>query len=440
MAMKGACPLLSAGPLRGMMDESLYVEVQCVRPGLQVTVHALVLSEDGDVWEAFGHYVSDASGSVHVSKDVCLGGSYSGVEPMGLLWSMRPVPGSRTGLRFRKIDACTPIEVRISVYGGHLHEGFQEKSPLASVVVERWYMAPGTQRVDVREKGLKGTLFIPPGPGPFPAILDLWGGGGGLVEYRSALLASRGYVSLTLEYIGLMDAEGKPRNVGNDYFEAAFTVLKQHPQVCAERVAMMGLSFGASVTLGMAAYSSVIKPRCVVCISGSHIMPVNGSLADVFDAIKKNVMNTRYDEEQRIIWRDLLLPIPEDPLKKVDMGRITCPVLLIVGEDDQNWPASESAEDIREMMERAENSHLLTVLSYPGAGHLIEPPYSPHTRASNYLLREEHKKKVVVLWGGQTEPHCQAQEDSWHKTLAFLEHHLYGPAHVTSAVTRREAD
>lgn len=39
---------------------------------------------------------------------------------------------------------------------------------------------------------------------------------------------------------------------------------------------------------------------------------------------------------------------------------------------------------MKEMMEKAGNSHLLTFLSYPNAGHLIEPPYTPHTRASNF--------------------------------------------------------
>lgn len=47
---------------------------------------------------------------------------------------------------------------------------------------------------------------------------------------------------------------------------------------------------------------------------------------------------------------------------------------------------------MKQMMERAGNSHLLTVLSYPGAGHLIEPPYSPHCRASNYIMTETRKK------------------------------------------------
>ncbi|XP_053369886.1 bile acid-CoA:amino acid N-acyltransferase-like [Clarias gariepinus] len=418
------CPFLSVRPLRCMVDEKFEVRVQGLVPGARVTLHALLQSEDGDFWEGFGHYVSDKAGNVSVSEDASLGGSYDGVEAMGLLWSMKPIPGSRTGLRFRKKDVKTPLDVHISVYENHLNKGFQEKPPMASVVVQRWYISPGIQRVEVTEHDLKAVLFIPPGPGPFPAVLDLWGGGGGLVEYRSALLASRGYVALVLEYIGLLDSSGRPYQVDNEYFEAAYSVLKQHPQVCPERIAILGLSFGVSVTLGMAAYSSVIKPRCVVCVSGSHIMPVNGTLADVFAEITKNYGNTRYDEEKRIIWRDLLLPVPDDASKKVEMGRILCPILLIVGEDDQNWPASESAEDMKQMMEQAGNSHLLTTLSYPGAGHLIEPPYSPHCRASNYMLIGT-RKKVVVLWGGQTVPHSHAQEDSWHKTLAFLEQHLY---------------
>lgn len=34
-----------------------------------------------------------------VSDDLSFGGTYTGKEPMGLLWSMRPVLGSRKGLR-----------------------------------------------------------------------------------------------------------------------------------------------------------------------------------------------------------------------------------------------------------------------------------------------------------------------------------------------------
>lgn len=52
-------------------------------------------------------------------------------------------------------------------------------------------------------------------------MLDLWGMGGGLVEYRAALFASRGYASLSLAYIGHKElpAPHNRMNVGDSYFK-----------------------------------------------------------------------------------------------------------------------------------------------------------------------------------------------------------------------------
>lgn len=47
---------------------------------------------------------------------------------------------------------------------------------------------------------------------------------------------------------------------------------------------------------------------------------------------------------------------------------------------------------MKEMMEKAGNSHLLTVLSYPNAGHLIEPPYTPHARFSKFMTVDTRQK------------------------------------------------
>ena len=65
--------------------------------------------------------------------------------------------------RMRKRNVLSPMVVNISVYKGHMNQGFSEEAALATVVTERWYLAPGVQRVDIREQGVKGTLFIPPG-------------------------------------------------------------------------------------------------------------------------------------------------------------------------------------------------------------------------------------------------------------------------------------
>uniref|UniRef100_A0A3P8TS62 Acyl-CoA thioesterase 17 n=1 Tax=Amphiprion percula TaxID=161767 RepID=A0A3P8TS62_AMPPE len=344
-------PIVSVLPTRGLVDEKFKVLVENLPPGRPVTVRSLHHSDNGHYWEAFGFYTSDHRGTVNVSKDQSVGGTYTGKEPMGLLWSMCPVPGSHKGLRLRKLNMCSPMLVNISVHSGH--EGFRDGAPLASVLVERWYMAPGVKRIDVQEKGLL-YLFS---PGPFPGILDLWGGGGGLVEYRSALLASHGFATMSLDYLSC----GQPVFT---YVETAFNFIKDHPQVIADRVGVVGLCLGSLPALYLAADSTVVKV----------------------------------------------------------VKQITSPLLLVSGCDDQNWPSFETAEDINQTMRAAGNDHLLSRLDYPDSGHLIEPPFSPHFRASTFVTT--NKRKAMILWGGKTKPHSDAQEDSWRKILSFLQQHL----------------
>ncbi|XP_070848319.1 peroxisomal succinyl-coenzyme A thioesterase-like isoform X1 [Chaetodon trifascialis] len=412
-------PIVSVVPSRALVDEKIKVLVENLPPGSPVTLHSLHHSEDRDYWEAYGHYVSDHRGTVSVAKDLSFGGTYTGKEAMGLLWSMHPVPGSRKGLRLRKRDVCSPMLVNISVHSGHIAEGFRQQPPLASALIERWYMAPGVQRISIKETGVRGTLFIPPGPGPFPGLLDLWGGGGGLLEYRSSLIASHGFASLALEYLSSDDQYPL-----FSIIEAAFSILKDHPQVIPERVGIFGLSLGSILTIFFTAESAVIKPFCCVCISGSHIYPSGKSRKGINHLLLTKLNKVRLDENNHHIWRDVGRAIFHTPSNQVDVGKVNCPMLLVNGLDDQNWPTVESAEDMAEKMNAVGKGHLLTRLEYPDTGHLIEPPFSPHFRATNFIV-EATKEKVIMLWGGQTKPHSDAQEDSWRKILAFLQHHLY---------------
>ncbi|XP_054632636.1 acyl-coenzyme A thioesterase 5-like [Dunckerocampus dactyliophorus] len=436
MDVKHRAVKLSVHPSRGLVDDKFVIVVQSVPPGVQLTVHAFHRCEGGHGWEAFAHYVSDAGGSVNVSQHASMGGTYSGVEQMGLLWSLRPVPGSKPGLRLKKMNVQTPMEFTISVHLGYRTEGFMDQVALASQVVERWYMAPGVRRIPVTKDKLSATLFLPSGPGPFPAILDLWGASQ-LVEYRAALLASRGFASLALDYLTPKITQDTSNTMENSYFEKAFGFLQQHPQVLANCIAMLGLSFGCSITLRMLAYSDVVKPTCAVCISGTHVQPIIAKQEDIFSFYKQYSDKIQVNEKNQKIMKMMLLPITSDPTLKVDVGRVQCPLLLVVGEDDQNLPSSESAVDMKEMMERAGNSHLLTILSFPDTGHLIEPPYSPHTEASSFrsIITQQ---KTTALWGGQCVAHAYAQEDSWKKMLAFFHHHLYA-AHYSPPASRLTA-
>lgn len=55
---------------------------------------------------------------------------------------------------------------------------------LDSVKLIKRFMDPSLKRVEIEEAGIRGTLFIPPGEGPFPAVIDFSGTGGGINEQK----------------------------------------------------------------------------------------------------------------------------------------------------------------------------------------------------------------------------------------------------------------
>lgn len=70
-----------------------------------------------------------------------------------------------------------------------------------------------------------------PGAGPFPGIIDLFGSGGGLCEYRASLLAGHGFAVLALAYFRFEDLPEYLNDVCLEYFEEAVDFMLQHPKV-----------------------------------------------------------------------------------------------------------------------------------------------------------------------------------------------------------------
>ncbi|KAJ4927364.1 hypothetical protein JOQ06_015097 [Pogonophryne albipinna] len=416
-------PLLTASPVRALIDDKISIRGHFLPPRCPVTVCAQMQSDDGDLWEAFAHFNTNLDGTVNLTRDPSVGGSYLGCEPMGLLWGLQPAPGAREGLRLRKKKVQTPYVMLISLLKGHVSPSERPSTELAAVNAERWYMAPGVRRIEIRQNGVVGTLFLPPGPGPFPAMLDLWGMGGGLVEYRSALFASRGYASFSLAYIGHKDLPGPQNriNVGDPYFKSAFQLLQDHPQVYPDRIGIIGLSFGVYLTLRLANHSD-IKPSCLICINGPAGSTIKLADADGrTEQMENDEKYWTYDDQGNVSFRAVSLPANLSPESKVKVEHLTCPLMYIVGEDDLSASSIENASLIEETLSAAGKSQLFTRLSYPGAGHLIEPPYTPNSRASLWSVKPQ---KLFTQWGGHLAPHAAAQEDSWKKILEFLETNL----------------
>lgn len=70
-----------------------------------------------------------------------------------------------------------------------------------------------------------------PEPGCYPGILDLFGVGGGLLEYRASLLAGKGFAVMALAYYNYDDLPKGMDTMRMEYFEEAVNYLLSHPEV-----------------------------------------------------------------------------------------------------------------------------------------------------------------------------------------------------------------
>lgn len=107
--------------------------------------------------------------------------------------------------------------------------------------------------------------------------------------------------------------------------------------------------------------------------------------------------------------------------------RSSAAFLLLSGLDDKNWPSAlYSKQFVARLKEHKKDveSHC-----YPGAGHLLEPPYFPLCKASKHKLLG-----MPMLWGGQLRDHGKAQIDSWKKILTFFSKHLKGNISTQSSL------
>ena len=143
---------------RSLFDEPLGITVHGLSPRQQVTLRASLRDEAGELFEARARYQAAEDGELDLARCPALpGGSFSGLEPMGLLWALQP---RKAFWRLVKKDVQTPFRLQLEVLEGH---GDGPGRLLAQAQHERAFLRDGVRRVPVREGRIRATLFLPPG-------------------------------------------------------------------------------------------------------------------------------------------------------------------------------------------------------------------------------------------------------------------------------------
>ncbi|XP_051477187.1 acyl-coenzyme A thioesterase 6-like isoform X3 [Apus apus] len=221
---------VAVSPAAGLADERVETRVAGLSPGQPVTLRAVAADERGCLFQSCAHYRADSRGELHLGTDASHGGSYTGVEPMGLFWSLAPAGMERPYQRLLPRSTDVPTKVEVFVHESHSLPDALPGPLVAKAKVERWFTAPGVRRIRLKEGRVRGSLFLPAGDGPFPGVIDMYGDEGGLIEFRSSLLATRGFAALSLPYFDFEDLPKVLKELKLEYFEDAARFLQRHPK------------------------------------------------------------------------------------------------------------------------------------------------------------------------------------------------------------------
>src|ERR1700674_4445813 len=170
--------------------------------------------------------------------------------------------------------------------------------------------------------------------GPVPAVIALHGSGGNVsgMERYASVLAAEGFAVYLLYYFDRTGTEPADlQSMKSNFplwmktFWDAISFIETQPQVDPERIALLGFSLGAYLSLA----NSAIDPRVKAVVEFFGGMP----------------------KEMRLFMRRL------------------CPVLILHGEADPTVPVEE-AYQLQKLLEK--NGIAYEIKIYPGSGHGFE--------------------------------------------------------------------
>lgn len=427
-----ASPQIAITPQSALADQPVQIHLAGLPPGATVTVRAQMPGWPGHRWESHATFMADATGAVDVATARPVAGSYTEPDPMGLVWSMAlvPAPGDAP-TRGPGLLPPTVITFTAEIEG----------AVVAEATAERVRLAPGVQRTVVRERGLVGTFFLPPGPEPHPGVLLLGGSEGGLHEPDAALLAAHGFATLALAYFGMEGVSPDLVDIPIEYFGTAIEWVQAQEGVRGDRLGVVGGSRGGEAALLLGTIFPAIT--AVVSYLGSGVITQGIGGGEILEKVNTD----------RPSWTYRGRPLPYLPMRTtpdfeaqvragqpVDLGqvflaalentqavwaatipveRINGPVLLISAGDDRSWPTTRLSTIAEDRLTGHNHPHPVRHLHYERAGHgIIPPPYGPRT-----MLVVPLPGGAMNL-GGTPQVNAAASAEAWRQTLAFLGEHL----------------
>ena len=399
-----AAQSLEVTPARVLIDEPVAIRASGLSSNERVAIRAELTDGGGQAWASHAEFVADAQGAVDASRQAPVAGSYKEISAMGLIWSMMP--------KAKSVNAyVSPRNLGPQAVDFHLERQGKE---VAGAHLEQLVLGDGVRHSPVHEGGLRGTLFVPRGEGPHPAVLVVGGSNGGVPLHPAAWVASHGYTALALAYFRFEDLPPQLESIPLEYFQQALEWMAGRPEIGPSKIAVLGTSRGGELALQLGS----MFPRIGVVVA---YVPANVRYASC----------CRETGGPAWIWQGRALPylIPRraNPMAReaaaIEVERTKGPILMISGEADHLWNSWEMADNVVSRLRSHHFPYSFENLKYPHAGHFagrqeIVPAW--HGAIRNPTSGRENDL------GGSAEGDAKSSIDSIPKVLDFLRENLAG--------------
>ncbi|MGN6454901.1 MAG: acyl-CoA thioester hydrolase/BAAT C-terminal domain-containing protein [Achromobacter mucicolens] len=422
-------PTLHISPADALIDVPRQIRVEHVAPGATVEITALT-RRNGVVWQAQAAYTAGEDGAVDLTRDAPISGDYTGLAPMGLIWAQSPDDGKSREYFNQPVTDALVTAVVVRVEGAEARGSFTQRLAVDAVT-----------RVEVREEGLVGTLYLPAGsaPGSHPAVMILNGSGGGINEPRAALYASRGYAAFALAYFKAPGLSDYISNTPLEYFQTGLRWLRKKVQPLHDFVAISGQSRGGELVLLLGAtfpkeVSAVVAyvPGAVVHSGQNACDPQIGREGPTWLLGGKPIPHV-WENNRTATWAPFdegpaphrhekaILTALQDPdavaRARIRVEDIEGPVMLLSGTDDGSWPSSLYSKMVQDKLTDVRHPYPVQWLDYENGGHSILFPYVPTTQ----LVYAHPVSGKISTSGGNPKDNARADQESWEGVKTFLD-------------------
>ena len=181
---------------------------------------------------------------------------------------------------------------------------------------------------------------------------------------------------------------------------------------------------GASIGLHLATICPEVSTVITFASPYCHMVPMLyhgkrlSSIADYISKLGFSKRNILFDRFGGYYFDSFLNHTPDEDIA-IKIEESNAQFLIVAGADDKSMNSVPSGKYMVNRMKKHGKGNQITLLSYPGVGHFVDPPFMPQTLSQYFPA-----SKTVAAIGGDIIETASANVHCWVQVMKFLQRNV----------------